>query len=191
MNSDKSPTRCHRTWEFICAVTLLCPEAPPPQSYPSSLSITVFLATFLVSSLIPGSWGLRDDKDIHLRLGEEETFLKVWSLALLLFWKCLWLLRVVSFFSLSQSSLYKRIVSVHSLSSHMHTISLPGLARASETGSTWIKAKLLTKNRSLSKKKKKTTQGLQVPVSIPPSYFRVWIPESVASPLGSCCGHTQ
>ncbi|XP_050015899.1 transient receptor potential cation channel subfamily M member 6 isoform X2 [Alexandromys fortis] len=40
-------------------------------------------------------------------------------------------------------------------------------ARASETGSTWIKAKLLTKNRSLSKKKKKTTtttQGLQVPV---------------------------
>ncbi|KAK7816351.1 hypothetical protein U0070_020866 [Myodes glareolus] len=39
------------------------------------------------------------------------------------------------------------------------------LARASETGSTWIKAKLLTKNRSLSKKKKKkTTQGLQVPV---------------------------
>lgn len=121
MNSDKSPTRCHRTWEFICAVTLLCPEAPPPQSYPSSLSITVFLATFLVSSLIPGSWGLRDDKDIHLRLGEEETFLKVWSLALLLFWKCLWLLRVVSFFSRSQSSLYKRIVSVHSLQqSHAH-----------------------------------------------------------------------
>ncbi|XP_076417112.1 transient receptor potential cation channel subfamily M member 6 isoform X1 [Peromyscus maniculatus bairdii] len=36
-------------------------------------------------------------------------------------------------------------------------------SRSSETGSTWIKAKLLTKNRSLSKKKTRT-QGLQVPV---------------------------
>ncbi|KAL1787479.1 transient receptor potential cation channel subfamily M member 6 [Sigmodon hispidus] len=36
-------------------------------------------------------------------------------------------------------------------------------SRSLETGSTWIKAKLLTKNRNLSKKKKKT-QGLQVPV---------------------------
>ncbi|XP_055470153.1 transient receptor potential cation channel subfamily M member 6 [Psammomys obesus] len=35
-------------------------------------------------------------------------------------------------------------------------------SKSSETGSAWIKAKLLTKNRSLSKKKK--TQGLQVPV---------------------------
>lgn len=36
-------------------------------------------------------------------------------------------------------------------------------SKASETGSTWLKAKLLTKNRSLSKKKRKA-QGLQVPV---------------------------
>ncbi|XP_012972837.1 transient receptor potential cation channel subfamily M member 6 [Mesocricetus auratus] len=38
-----------------------------------------------------------------------------------------------------------------------------GHSRSSEKGSTWIKAKLLTKNRSLSKKNRKT-QGLQVPV---------------------------
>ncbi|ERE79397.1 transient receptor potential cation channel subfamily M member 6 [Cricetulus griseus] len=38
-----------------------------------------------------------------------------------------------------------------------------GHSRSSETGSTWIKAKLLTKNRNLSKKKRKT-QGFQVPV---------------------------
>lgn len=129
MNSGKSCTRCPRPCEFLCAVTLLCPEAPPPQSYPSSLSITVFLATFLVSSLIPESWGVRGDKDPFLA-GEEETFLKVWSLALLLFCKCLWLLRVVWFFSLPQPSLENRIVSLHSLQ-HSHAHSFPARPRKS------------------------------------------------------------
>ncbi|XP_051002179.1 transient receptor potential cation channel subfamily M member 6 isoform X1 [Acomys russatus] len=39
-------------------------------------------------------------------------------------------------------------------------------SKSSETSSTWIRAKLLSKNRSLSKKRTKT-QGLRVPVSIP------------------------